>query len=118
MKKFSVGLPIRSDAGFTEKIIAERDKIAEVYFSFTGCASGRSGAGGRTPAKTEALFDSLSRISESGIALNLLFNAGCYGDEALSRALYKGTLPRSQGQGVRKYGNRQPPGYGVRRPLL
>lgn len=69
-----------------------REHIAEVYFPWVGAASGRSPLGGvgrggrdwRTQATLEADLQALRRM---GIRLDLLFNANCYGGEALSEAL-------------------------------
>jgi len=88
--KFSVGLPISHKEGFTECVLEHRDKIAEVYFSFGDFGSGRSAQNfndGAMPHEVTARqLEELSALSEGGLRFNLLFNANCYGADALSRA--------------------------------
>ena len=73
---------------FCETVERFKDNIGEVYFAFTGIPSGRSALGGDLSFfdTTEQLIFELDKISKMGIKLNLLFNAACLGDEALSKA--------------------------------
>lgn len=92
--KFSVGLPMLKNDDFIERIIACREGIYEVYFSFGGYPSGRGSVRGAESepvwAAQSRQLDELSRLSEAGIPLNLLLNAGCFGADALSRAFFVG----------------------------
>ena len=73
---------------FAETVERYRDAIGEVYFSFPGIAGGRSSLGyesGYTDHTALAqLTHELRRIKGMGIKLNVLFNASCDGDDALS----------------------------------
>lgn len=90
--RFSVGYPVRCDREFTDSILANRERIYEVYFAFGDLPSGRSPmteCEGMLPHEaTERLLADLSRFTEGGIPLNILFNANCYGKDALSKAFY------------------------------
>ena len=90
--KYSVGYKIEKNTSFTDEIIRCKSSIAEVYFSYGDFANGRS------RIKLEGVADihaqmkqetDLARLSESGIALNVLFNAMCYGKDSLSRAFFE-----------------------------
>ena len=67
-----------------------RESIGEVYFSFTGSPSGRSPLGSESGytdfGTTERLIYEIGKIASMGIKLDLLFNAACDGDDALSLA--------------------------------
>ncbi|MBO2515907.1 MAG: hypothetical protein CW338_01335 [Clostridiales bacterium] len=60
-------------------------RIAEMYFPWPGVASGRTAVW--SVEDIENLADSLVYARENGIGLDLLFNANCYGDNAISKAL-------------------------------
>lgn len=60
-------------------------RIAEIYFPWPGIASGRTATW--SVEDIENLTDSLAYAKENGIGLDLLFNANCYGDNAISKAL-------------------------------
>lgn len=89
--KFSVGLQFENDA-FIDEIVRSADSIGECYFSFGDFPNGRSSqllSDERTPWEMQARQEEvLRRISDAKISLNLLFNANCYGEEALSRAFF------------------------------
>lgn len=73
--------------------MSRADAISEVYFAFGNYASGRGKqSGGDTvelPWESHARqADDLRRISDAGIALNLLLNGNCYGGDALSRSFF------------------------------
>lgn len=75
---------------FPEIVSTYRDAIGEVYFAFPGIAGGRSPLGMETGytdyAATEILMGELAEISRMGIKLDLLLNALCNGDDAMSVA--------------------------------
>ena len=75
---------------FPEIVRKYRDAIGEVYFAFPGIAGGRSPIGmesGYTDhAALEILTEEISEISRMGVKLDLLFNALCDGDDAMSLA--------------------------------
>lgn len=92
------GIPLcvgysRADEGvplFADIVEQHRHAIGEVYFSFPGIAGGRSALGyesGYTDHTALAqLTHELRRIAAMGIKLDVLFNAVCDGDDALSLA--------------------------------
>lgn len=75
---------------FLEIVKSYRDAIGEVYFAFPGIATGRSPFGAESGytdfAAAEFLAKDLKEIKEMGIKLDLLLNALCDGDEAMSVA--------------------------------
>ncbi len=89
--KFTVGMPIAENEGFTEKLIEYKSRISEVYFSWGAFPSGRSAQNGYiTPWEAQARqIEVLDRLSSEGLAFNLLFNANCYGDMSTARAFYE-----------------------------
>ncbi len=82
----AIGYQLPDEDDSTVEIVRDyAPHIAEVYFAWAGHASGRSALSG-----TEALHlleRDLLALREAGVRLNLLFNANCYGAEALSREL-------------------------------
>ena len=90
--KFSVGYQLRETSDFAEEILSKRAQISEVYFSWGDFANGRASlplAAGLTPWEAQERQESeLKAFSDGGIALNLLFNATCYGRDSLSRAFF------------------------------
>ena len=93
--KYIVGYPIKQDEEFVDEIIKHEESIAEVYFSWGDLPSGRSTASADTELTA---FESqlrmakdLKRLCDSGIGLNLLFNANCYGKDSQSRAFFNNT---------------------------
>ncbi len=92
--KFSVGLGSVRRNTFLDDVVANRDKIGEVYFSYGSYANGRNSqlmVEGLTPEEAEERQQrDLALISEAGISLNVLFNAMCYGKDSQSRAFFEG----------------------------
>lgn len=89
--KYSVGLPIVTYDGFTHEIIRNKALIEEVYFAWGSMASGRGGLSLGADNPVDAHFEqlnTLSRLSEENIRLNLLLNAACYGEESRSKAFF------------------------------
>ena len=88
----SVGytLPGEGQLSFVDVIHRYRNAVGEVYFAFPGIASGRSPLGGETGFTDfdalSCLVEDLTRIRKMGVKLHLLFNAACYGGDALSVA--------------------------------
>ncbi len=92
--KFLVGYQMRETPSFVEEIVRQREHIREVYFSWGNYANGRNSQlqqSGLTPWEAQAQQErDLKIISESGIPLNVLFNAMCYGKHSQSRAFFEG----------------------------
>ena len=91
---FSVGYSVKPKGSkLIDLIIENKEKISEVYFTLGIQPSGRDGemvAGYKTSIVSSfRQAEDLMRLSEAGVALNLLFNANCYGAEAQSKALFK-----------------------------
>lgn len=84
--QFSVGYrPLHyRDETFAEIVREYRGHIGEVYFAWPGEASGRSPL---LEDEIPLITRDLERIGALGVRLNLLFNASCYGEYALSREL-------------------------------
>ena len=78
---------------FTDKIIEFKEDISEVYFSWADFPNGRNNQLKQNEMNPiESLnkqMADLKRLSVSGINLNLLFNATCYGKDSQSRAFFE-----------------------------
>ena len=74
------------NAPFKETCAEFLPRIAEVFFAWPGVLSCRP-APVFTPEVRERLFSDLRWARESGLRLDTLFNANCYGDEAISPEL-------------------------------
>jgi len=90
--KFMAGYQMRPNDDFLDEIIRQKDRIYEVYFSWGSFASGRGtmfASEGLTEweAQSKQAAD-LQRLSDAGIALNILFNGNCYGRDSQSRAFF------------------------------
>ena len=96
MLKLSVGYQHNREVPFSSVVMRYRDKIGEVYFPWIDQPSGRSMLGGCDGyfdySLQSELISELRTIKELGVKLNLLFNANCYGDEAISRVLEQRTV--------------------------
>ncbi len=89
--KFIVGYPTSAVPSFTDAIIAKRDEIKEVYFSFGDIPNGRNAVetDGELPIERQMrLLKDLKKFSEHNIKLNLLYNGNCYGADSQSRAFF------------------------------
>ncbi len=89
---FSVGYSVKRDNSLVEEIIAQKESVSEVYFSFGKMPSGRNDqtrSEGLTPweAMTKQTED-LKILSNAELKFNLLFNANCYGDKAQARSFF------------------------------
>ena len=93
--KLFVGYQLCQNSTFLNRILENRDRIGEVYFSWGDMPSGRSAAGLQKdllPWETEEKQRSQLRLlAEAGIGLNLLLNANCYGADSLSRSFFQST---------------------------
>ena len=90
--KYAVGLQFTNEA-FVDCIIENKEHVSEVYFSWGDFPNGRSSQLQNelyTPWELQLLqIDVLKKLSEHGIAFNLLFNANCYGKDSQSRAFFE-----------------------------
>ncbi len=92
MLRLSVGYQYNEDAlPFSKIVQTYKESIAEVYFAWIDQPSGRSKLCGFDGYFDYGLQDimvtELKKIKEMGIALDLLFNANCYGEDAVSEVL-------------------------------
>lgn len=91
--KFSIGYQLTKTTDFLNTIISNKENVYEVYFAWDGFANGRNTtyvADDFTKWDAEQRkMSELRAISESGIKLNLLFNATCYGAESLSKSFFE-----------------------------
>lgn len=79
---------------FLDEIIQNKNRIAEVYFSWGGYANGRHSQLRQhrmSPWEAQNRLEAdLHRLSKAGIGLNILFNAMCYGRDSQSRRFFQG----------------------------
>lgn len=87
---FSVGYQLMDGGGdtFLDIVRDFRDRVAEVYFPWADMPSGRASLVSRRGYTSwearETLERDLAGFRDLGIKLNLLFNASCYGEYAVS----------------------------------
>lgn len=82
--KFAAGFQfIDGPVLFSEMVCDYREHVGEVYFAPPGFASGRPDPG-NDPSNWEQLEYELGVLRKNGIALDLLLNANCYGEWAVS----------------------------------
>ena len=91
--KFAVGYQHREDGEPFSAIVADfRDRIGEVYFPWVGQPSGRPPLGYGSDDDPDdvrmALESELQAFRGMGVKLDLLLNANCYGDRAISVELH------------------------------
>ncbi len=87
--KFAIGYQQPDNGEAFSSIVADyRDDLAEVFFPWPGLASGRTALGRRHGAvdwgAQAELEADLREVREMGLKLDLLFNANCYGGNAVS----------------------------------
>ena len=91
MLKLSVGYQNSEKFLFSDIVKCYADSIGEVYFPWVDCAGGRSMIGGYDGytdyGLQEHIIGELQTIKAMSIGLDLLFNANCYGDDAMSEKL-------------------------------
>lgn len=89
--KYMIGLK-NGDEEFVEFITNHKEDIYEVYFSWGDIPNGRTSQLESMNYTTWEMQDmqrhSLKKLSQHGVALNLLFNANCYGKESQSRMFF------------------------------
>lgn len=90
--KFSVGYQLCTDDRFTDAVLRNRERIAEVYFSYGDFPNGRNSTVNHHELSkwlaAEKQQADLGVLNEAGIPLNLLLNGNCYGAEAQARAFF------------------------------
>lgn len=90
--KFSVGYQLRNDDSLIEAISDNKSQIGELYFAWEDFPNGRNTVNwlgmNKYDARKKQEFD-LLKISEYGIAFNLLLNGNCYGKHAQSRVFFE-----------------------------
>lgn len=91
MLKLSVGYQYSEKFSFSKIVSDYAQSIEEVYFPWVDAASGRSMIGGYDGyfdyGLQNILIGELKKIKELGIKLDLLYNANCYGEDAMSEVL-------------------------------
>lgn len=91
--KFSIGYQLTASTDFLQSIISNKESVYEVYFAWDGFANGRNttyiARDFSEPEAYQRKMSDLKALSESGIKLNLLFNATCYGAESLSKSFFE-----------------------------
>lgn len=90
-----VGYQMCRTPDFLHEMIAHKDQIGEVYFSWDTMPSGRSAVGANLDLlpweASQRQREELKTLAEAGIGLNLLLNANCYGASSLERSFYQST---------------------------
>ena len=90
---FSVGYGVKADNRLVDEIVALKDGVSEVYFSWGKTPSGRNDqtrSENLTPWEAQAKqIEDLKALHKEGLKFNLLFNANCYGDKAQSRSFFE-----------------------------
>ncbi len=81
--KFSIGYQLPDRDSIAELVLANQSRIGEVYFPWLGVPDGR-GVSICSPNDQAEMEEELYMIADAGIKLNLLWNANCYGDQAIS----------------------------------
>ena len=93
--KLMVGYQLCQTDAFLKHILANRERIGEVYFSWDTMPSGRSIVGLQQKLlpweASQTQRHQLQQIAGAGIGLNLLLNANCYGADSLSRHFFQST---------------------------
>lgn len=94
--KFAVGYQVPAYGSSTSELVSLfKNHISEVYFAWPGMASGRPPLADEDYSREELavlLIRELKAIRADGCSLDLLFNANCYGSEAVSLAFEKEIL--------------------------
>ena len=83
--KYTVGYQ-QSDL-FKKTLLHYREHFNELYFSWPGIASGRSGNKSQ-PGIERQLSDDLREYAATGLSMHLLLNGNCYGSQSLSRSFF------------------------------
>lgn len=88
MTYFAAGYQ-RQESGepFSNVVLPYRSDVREVYFAWVGMPSGRPVDGRNDWDAQRILENELQTLSRAGVKLDLLLNANCYGERAVSKAL-------------------------------
>lgn len=89
--KFSIGYQLDENGYFLNSINQYKDKIEEIYFALPDIANGRGNSWMKTYTARDAFFKQeaeLAQLKSMGFKMNLLLNAMCYGENALSRDFF------------------------------
>lgn len=91
MLKLSVGYQYNEKVSFPSIVSRYAESIDEVYFAWVDSPSGRSVIGGYDGyfdyGMQNIMVEELRAIKANNVKLDLLFNANCYGDDAMSEVL-------------------------------
>lgn len=91
MIKFSVGYQYNEEMPFSSIVESYKRSISEVYYAWTDSPSGRSVIGGYDGyfdyRLQQIMVEELKKIKSIGINTDLLFNANCYGEDAISKVM-------------------------------
>ena len=79
--RFSVGY--QQDPLWIDAIVARAAHVQDVYFAYGAMPSGR-----RAVRNVDRQLEDLGRLADAGLPLHLLFNANCYGAQAVSKAFF------------------------------
>ena len=90
--KYTVGYQVNSDNDYIEYLANNKEHIYEMYFSWGDMPNGRNSMllnSNLLPWQAqEKQINDLKYISGSGINLNLLLNANCYGKHSQSKSFF------------------------------
>ena len=103
-RKFAFGYFFGKRAGFSFRDLAEQYApfLQEVYFPWPGLLSAREIDGAPLPLRKQVI-DDMRFCRSKGMRLDLLINATCYGDKALTaeqRLDYYANLKEMDGEGI------------------
>ncbi|MBQ6714460.1 MAG: hypothetical protein IJN15_02800 [Clostridia bacterium] len=99
--KFSIGYQLPDELDSTAEIVNDyKEHIGSVYFSLPESASAREIIKGEYK---DGMFEELKYIKEQGVSLTLLYNANCYGDNAVSSDFEK-KIAESVKEAIEKVG--------------
>ena len=83
---FSIGY--QADERLKQIVLANRERVAEVYFPWWGFTTGRGIPAGGLDSQRKLEVD-LNDYAAAGIKLHLLLNGNCYGRDAQSRLFFQ-----------------------------
>lgn len=98
--KYSIGYQLPDEYFSVYELCCDyNEKVSDVYFSFAGEPSGRFSLSGETESETEQIralqLEELKKIKKLGKTLTLLYNANCYGEQAVSHTLQQHIFSRT-----------------------
>lgn len=89
---FAVGYQQLNNNEFSSIVSEHLNKVKEVYFAWIGMASGRPVSGLFDWEAQQILEEELRELRGMNVKLDLLLNANCYGERAISMSLEKEIL--------------------------